>query len=199
MPISFRQSCGALSACRVTQICRRMVLALCLALLGIGTIWTFRPTYSGSTLVLYAAVGYAPQVVSAFMKQTGIPVTVINMSTGPLLARVSAEGHRASWSLVWFDGNAAATALDQSGLLAHNTTPALPWTPLGQVAVARRRRLHPHRRHAGRRVLGPQKPGGSAARLEHAARPRRGTKIRPVQPAAFRSRLRRLPARSPRQ
>ncbi len=112
-----------------------MVLALCLALLGIGAIWTFRPTYSGSTLVLYAAVGYAPQVVSAFMKQTGIPVTVINMSTGPLLARVSAEGHRASWSLVWFDGNAAATALDQSGLLAHNTTPALPWTPLGQALL----------------------------------------------------------------
>jgi iron(III) transport system substrate-binding protein len=118
-------------ACRVA-LARRMALASALALLGFATIWTFRPAYSGATLVLYSAVGYAPQVVSAFVKQTGIPVTIIDMSTGPLLARVYAEGRRAHWSLVWFDGDAAATALDQSGLLAHGTIPALPWTKLGR-------------------------------------------------------------------
>jgi iron(III) transport system substrate-binding protein len=117
------------------QICRRTVFALCLSLLGVATVWTFRPVSSGSTLVLYGAVGYAPEVVEAFMKQTGIPVTLINMSTGPLLARVSAEGHHADWSLVWFDGDAAATALDQSGLLAPHTVPALPWTKLGQALL----------------------------------------------------------------
>jgi iron(III) transport system substrate-binding protein len=118
--------------CRRVALARRMALALALALLGFATIWTFRPAYSGATLVLYSAVGYAPQVVSAFVKQTGIPVTIIDMSTGPLLARVSAEGRRAHWSLVWFDGDAAATALDESGLLAHGTIPALPWTMLGR-------------------------------------------------------------------
>ncbi len=109
-----------------------MALAVGLALLGFATIWTFRPADSGTGLVLYSAAGYAPQVASAFMKRTGIPVTLITMSTGPLLARVSAEGHRPHWSLVWFDGDAAATALDQSGLLAHDTIPALPWTKLGR-------------------------------------------------------------------
>jgi iron(III) transport system substrate-binding protein len=133
MSRSSRHSDGAPVGRRLLQTCRRTVLALCLALLGFGTVWAFRPVSSGSTLVLYAAVGYAPQVVKAFMKQTGIRVTLINMSTGPLLARVSAEGSRADWSLVWFDGDAAATALDQSGLLARHTTPALPWTRLGQA------------------------------------------------------------------
>jgi iron(III) transport system substrate-binding protein len=108
-----------------------MLLALCLALLGFGTGWAFRPVSSGATLVLYSAVAYAPQVVRAFVKQTGIRVTIIDMSTGPLLARVSAEGRRADWSLVWFDGDAAAAALDQSGLLARHTAPTLPWTKLG--------------------------------------------------------------------
>jgi iron(III) transport system substrate-binding protein len=135
MPDPLRQSSRAPSVRRLAQICRRTVLALCLALLGFGMVWTFRPVSSGSALVLYAAVGYAPQVVRAFMEQTGIRVTVINMSTGPLLARVSAEGRRADWSLVWFDGDAAATALDQGGLLARHTTQALPWTRLGQALL----------------------------------------------------------------
>jgi iron(III) transport system substrate-binding protein len=135
MPNPSCQYRGAPSALRLTPIYRRTVLALCVALLGFGTAWTFRPISAGSTLVLYTAVGYAPQVARAFMKQTGTHVTIINMSTGPLLARVSAEGRRADWSLVWFDGDAAATALDQSGLLAHHTTPALPWTKLGQALL----------------------------------------------------------------
>jgi iron(III) transport system substrate-binding protein len=135
MPDSLRQQSGAPPAWRLTQICRRVVLALCLALLAFGTVWAFRPVSSGSALVLYSAVGYASPVVRAFMKQTGIRVTIINMSTGPLLARVSAEGRRADWSLVWFDGDAAATALDRSGLLAHHTTPALPWTKLGRALL----------------------------------------------------------------
>ena len=132
MPDPLHHSSAASPAGRLKQIGRRVALALALALLGFATVWTFRPAYSGTTLVLYSAVGYTPQVVRAFMKQTGIPVTIIDMSTGALLARVSAEGHRAHWSLVWFDGNAAATALDQSGLLARGTIPTLPWTPLGR-------------------------------------------------------------------
>ncbi len=141
MPNSLHHDSGASPASRPTRFCRcaalgrRAALVLGIALLGFAAIWTFRPAYSGTTLVLYSAVGYAPQVVGAFMKQTGIPVTVINMSTGPLLARVSAEGRRAHWSLVWFDGDAAATALDQSGLLAHDTIPVLPWTPLGRALL----------------------------------------------------------------
>ena len=169
MPNSLHHSSAASPAGRLKQICCRMALALGLTLLGFATVWTFRPAYSGTTLVLYSAVGYAPQVVRAFMKQTGIPVTLINMSTGALLARVSAEGHRAHWSLVWFDGDAAATALDQSGLLAHDTIPALPWTPLGQSLLPADGAYTP----TGITLAGVfsvrKSRGDRAARLEHAA------------------------------
>ena len=68
MPNSSCQYRGAPSALRLIPIYRRAVLALCVALLGFGTVWTFRPVSAGSTLVLYTAVGYAPQVARAFMK-----------------------------------------------------------------------------------------------------------------------------------
>jgi iron(III) transport system permease protein len=114
---------------------KRGLLLLCLLLGLAAAVWTFRPVQASAGLVLYAAVGYAPAVAAKFTRQTGIPVTVINMSTGPLLARVSAEGHRPAWSLVWFDGDAAAAALDRAGLLARHSVPALPWTPVGHAVL----------------------------------------------------------------
>lgn len=114
---------------------KRLLLALCLLLGVVAAGWTFRPFNSHAGLVLYSSMGYAPEVVDAFIHQTGIPVTLVDMSTGPLLARVSAEGHRPAWSLVWFDGDAAAVALDRSGLLARQTVPPLPFTQLGGALV----------------------------------------------------------------
>lgn len=104
-----------------------MILAAALGL----SLWLLMPR-SGQGLVLYSAVDYGPGVARAFTKQTGIPVKVVELSTGALLARVSAEGQRPSWSLVWFDGDQAAAALDRAGLLAPHTLPTLPWTALGR-------------------------------------------------------------------
>jgi iron(III) transport system substrate-binding protein len=84
-------------------------------------------------LTLYSAVDYGPAVAKAFTAETGIPVTVVRLSTGALLAKVSAEGHRPAWALIWFDGDMAAAALDQAGLLQPHAAPALPYAPLGQA------------------------------------------------------------------
>ncbi|MBU6296979.1 MAG: extracellular solute-binding protein [Alphaproteobacteria bacterium] len=86
-------------------------------------------------LVLYSAVDYGPAVATAFTKKTGIPVTLVDLSTGALLAKVSAEGQRPAWSLVWFDGDLAAAALDKAGLLATHTTPNLPWNDMGKQLI----------------------------------------------------------------
>ena len=82
-------------------------------------------------LVLYSAVDYGAAVGAAFTRETGVPITVIPVSTGALIAKVSAEGRHASWSLIWFDGDEAMSNLDRAGLLAPGLTPNLPWTDLG--------------------------------------------------------------------
>ncbi|MDA8095233.1 MAG: extracellular solute-binding protein [Betaproteobacteria bacterium] len=86
-------------------------------------------------LVLYSAVDYGDDVARAFTRATGIPVTVVDVSTGALLARVSAEGDRPKWTLAWFDGNEAAAGLDRAHLAALHTVPELPWTSLGRKLV----------------------------------------------------------------
>ena len=98
---------------------------------GIYALWP-RASYG---LVLYSALDYGPAVAKAFKAKTGIDVTVVDVSTGALLAKVSAELHRPAWSLVWFDGDLAAAALDQAGLLAAHSVPDLPWSSLGRTLI----------------------------------------------------------------
>ena len=83
-------------------------------------------------LVLYSALDYGPAVAQAFTARTGIPVRVIRLPTGGLLARITAEGHHPDWDLAWFDGATAAVSLDRAGLLAHG----LP-APAGLTAFGR--------------------------------------------------------------
>lgn len=88
-------------------------------------------------LVLYSAVDYGDEVAKAFTHATGIHVTVVDLSTGGLLARVSAEGKRPAWTMAWFDGNEAAAGLDSAGLLSRQMVPDLKWTQLGQKLIPR--------------------------------------------------------------
>jgi len=114
---------------------KRLVLALCLlAVVVSGALYLLWPR-RGQSLVLYSAVDYGPDVARAFKKRTGIDVKLVDISTGALLAKVSAEGHRPAWSLLWFDGDLAAAALDKAGLLGHHSVPDLPFTSLGKSLV----------------------------------------------------------------
>ena len=81
------------------------------------------PDASGKTpLVVYSAQGYDDPVTKAFTQATGIPVKLVDDSTGPLLTKVAAEKNNPQWGLLWVDGDTAFASLDKQGML-------LPYTP----------------------------------------------------------------------
>jgi iron(III) transport system substrate-binding protein len=91
------------------------------------------PTCDKATgLNLYAAIGYDADVSKIYTTTTGIPVNLVDDSTGPLLAKITAEGANPQWDVAWFDGDAAMQALDDAGLLAHWDSPSIAnYTDLG--------------------------------------------------------------------
>lgn len=88
---------------------------------------------AATPLTVYAAMGYDQHVVQAFTAATGIPVNLVHLSTGPLLARVQAEGARPQWDVLWFDGNLAMHALADRHLLACGQPPKVDYTPMGKA------------------------------------------------------------------
>jgi iron(III) transport system substrate-binding protein len=115
---------------------KRMLIPVFLlaAIIG-GSAWALWPRGERG-LILYTAVDYGPAVAQAFTHATGMPVTVVRLTTGALLAKISAEGHRPAWALAWFDGDLAAVALDRAGLVSRHTVPSsLPWTEEGRSLV----------------------------------------------------------------
>lgn len=87
-------------------------------------------------LVLYSGLDYGPAVGKAFTRKTGIPVRVIRLSTGSLLARITAEGRHPDWDIAWFDGATAAVELDRAGLLEHGLTPPVKLTATGRSMLS---------------------------------------------------------------
>jgi iron(III) transport system substrate-binding protein len=87
-----------------------------------------------TALVVYSAQGYDGPVTKAFTKATGIPVKLVDDSTGPLLTKVAAEKNNPQWGLLWVDGDTAFAALDKQGqLLPYTATTAL--NAAGQALV----------------------------------------------------------------
>ncbi len=79
-------------------------------------------------LVVYSAQGYDSAMTTAFQKATGIPTTLVDDSTGPLLTRVQAEASNPKWGVLWVDGDEAFAALDQQNYLLKNWEPSVNWT-----------------------------------------------------------------------
>ncbi len=107
---------------------KRLVLALLLAAAGAG-VARARP------LTIYAAFGYDRAVAQAFTRSTGIPVQLVHLSTGPLLARVQAEGARAQWDVLWFDGNLAMRELALQHRLACGWMPGVSYDAAGRALL----------------------------------------------------------------
>jgi iron(III) transport system substrate-binding protein len=85
-------------------------------------------------LVLYAAEAYDANMGKAFTAKTGIPVKVVDDSTGPLLTKVAAEKNNPQWSLLWVDGDTAFASLDQQGeLLTYK--PTASYNTVGQAIL----------------------------------------------------------------
>lgn len=91
---------------------------------------------SGSVepLVLYAAEGFDSVSAKAFTAKTGIPVKLVDDSTGPLLTKIQAEKNNPQWSLLWVDGDTAFSALDQQGLLAPYAASG-SWNAVGKAII----------------------------------------------------------------
>jgi iron(III) transport system substrate-binding protein len=93
------------------------------------------PAAAGAVpLVVYSAEGYDAPVTKAFTAATGIPVNLVDDSTGPLLTKVAAEKNNPQWGLLWADGDTAFAALDQQGQLLPYT-PAAPLNAVGKALV----------------------------------------------------------------
>lgn len=85
-------------------------------------------------LVVYSAQGYDASVTKAFTQATGIPVKLVDDSTGPLLTKVAAERNNPQWGLLWVDGDTAFASLDKQGQLLPYT-PKTPLNAAGQALV----------------------------------------------------------------
>lgn len=77
-------------------------------------------------------MGYAKDVAGAFTKSTGIPVKLVNLSTGPLLARVQAEKQNPQWDMIWTEGAEPMRDLANQGMLQKGWKPKANWNTLGR-------------------------------------------------------------------
>ena len=116
------------TVCLIPRRVQRLLAsaALCCAPLAVA---------HAATLTVYGAMGYDQHVAQAFTKATGIPVNLIHLSTGPLLARVQAESRNPQWDVLWLDGNQAMQTFAAQGLLQCGWTPGVRYTALGQQLV----------------------------------------------------------------
>lgn len=86
-------------------------------------------------LVVYSAQGYDSAMTKAFTKATGIPVSLDDNSTGPLLTQIEAAKNNPKWGLLWVDGATAFASLDQQGLLMKGFEPSVAWNSLGSQSL----------------------------------------------------------------
>jgi len=117
------------SSCRPPRGWQRLLA--CAALCGAAL-----STAHATTLTVYGAMGYDQHVAQAFTKATGIPVNLIHLSTGPLLARVQAEARNPQWDVLWLDGNQAMQTFASEKLLQCGWAPTVRYTALGQQLVS---------------------------------------------------------------
>ena len=75
-------------------------------------------------LTVYSAQGYDSDTTKAFQAQTGITTKLVDDSTGPLVAKIAAEGNNPHWDVVWFDGNVTMQTLADQGLLLKWQSPS---------------------------------------------------------------------------
>ena len=86
-------------------------------------------------LVVYSAQGYDKVETQAFQQATGIPVSLDDDSTGPLVTKIEAEKNNPKWGLLWVDGATVFASLDQQGMLVKHWEPSVSWDSTGQQSV----------------------------------------------------------------
>ena len=87
--------------------------------------------HAADALQLYAALDYSTAVATAFTAKTGIPVQVTALSTGPLLAKITAEKNNPQWGAYWADGAEPCAAFDIDKQLLHYKVKGLSLNAVG--------------------------------------------------------------------
>jgi len=87
--------------------------------------------HAEDVLQLYAALDYSTDVAKAFTAKTGIPVNVTALSTGPLLAKITAEKNNPQWGAYWADGAEPCAAFDLDKQLLHYKPKGLSLNAIG--------------------------------------------------------------------
>ncbi len=87
--------------------------------------------HAADALQLYAALDYSTDVATAFTAKTGIPVNVTALSTGPLLAKITAEKNNPQWGVYWADGAEPCAAFDLDKQLLHYKSPGAHLNAIG--------------------------------------------------------------------
>jgi iron(III) transport system substrate-binding protein len=136
--VALRSACW-LRLTGMTRIPSRTKVGLIASALAVGAVavagCSSSPSASASnkkvTLVVYSAQGYDHAEVTAFEKKTGIPVSLDDNSTGPLLTQIEATKNNPKWGLLWVDGTTAFAGLDTQGLLQKGFEPNVSWNSLG--------------------------------------------------------------------
>lgn len=86
-------------------------------------------------LVIYAAEGYDTAEGAAFQKATGIPTTVDDNSTGPLITQIEATRNNPKWDLFWVDGDEAFAEFDTQHLLLRGWEPKVHWNSVAKTVI----------------------------------------------------------------
>lgn len=88
--------------------------------------------HAADALQLYAALDYSADVAAAFTAKTGIAVNLTALSTGPLLAKITAEKNNPQWGAYWADGAEPCAAFDLDKQLLHYTPKGAHLNAVGQ-------------------------------------------------------------------
>ncbi len=89
------------------------------------------------SIVLYSSQGYDSTMAKAFTATGAANVSLVDDSTGNLLARISAEKNNPHWDVVWFDGDGTMRGEADQGLLltGWNVADSANYTALGKKLV----------------------------------------------------------------
>ena len=139
---------------------RSTIIAVCAVLLSAATLTGYSGQFAAAStaksvakeasqpkghLVLYSAEGYDASMAQAFQKKTGIVVSLVDDSTGNIVARMEAERSNPHWDVAWFDGDSTMQTLANQGMLLRGFIPAdiHNYTPLGWSLLPRNHAYFP--------------------------------------------------------
>ena len=116
---------------KINLSARKLYALFIAASLAAGAGFTSAAHAAPETLNVYAALDYSTDVTKGFTAKTGIPVNLVALSTGPLLAKIQAEANNPQWGIYWADGAEPCAAFDLAKTLLPYQSKGARFNPIG--------------------------------------------------------------------